>query len=157
MDADPLFWIHLNIDYPFNLKGILYFPKVHRKYDWSQSNIKLFCNRVFVSDNCKDLLPDYLMALKGAIDSPDIPLNVSRSYLQMDKTVRQLATHIAKKVADKLSSLYISDKETFVKYWPDVELIVKLGILQDEKFYEKAKDFLIWRNLKDEWTTIEDT
>ncbi|MBX9923006.1 MAG: molecular chaperone HtpG [Rhabdochlamydiaceae bacterium] len=156
MDADPLFWIHLNIDYPFNLKGILYFPKVHRKYDWSQSNIKLFCNRVFVSDNCKDLLPDYLMALKGAIDSPDIPLNVSRSYLQMDKTVRQLATHIAKKVADKLSSLYISDKETFVKYWPDVELIVKLGILQDEKFYEKAKDFLIWRNLKDEWTTIEE-
>lgn len=156
MDADPLFWIHLNIDYPFHLKGILYFPKVHRKYDWSQSNIKLFCNRVFVSDNCKDLLPDYLMALKGAIDSPDIPLNVSRSYLQMDKTVRQLATHIAKKVADKLSSLYTSDKETFIKSWPDVELIVKLGILQDEKFYERAKEFLIWKNLQNEWTTIEE-
>jgi molecular chaperone HtpG len=156
MDADPLFWIHLNIDHPFHLKGILYFPKVHRKYDWSQSNIKLFCNRVFVSDNCKDLLPDYLMALKGAIDSPDIPLNVSRSYLQMDKTVRQLATHVAKKVADKLSSLYTSDKEGFIKSWPDVELIVKLGILQDEKFYEKAKDFLIWKNLKDEWTTVEE-
>jgi molecular chaperone HtpG len=156
MDADPLFWIHLNIDYPFNLKGILYFPKVHRKYDWSQSNIKLFCNRVFVSDNCKDLLPDYLMALKGAIDSPDIPLNVSRSYLQMDKTVRQLATHISKKVADKLSSLYTSDREAFIKSWPDVELIVKLGILQDEKFYERAKDFLIWKNLKEEWTTLEE-
>ena len=96
------------------------------------------------------------MALKGAIDSPDIPLNVSRSYLQMDKTVRQLATHVAKKVADKLSSLYNLDKETFIKSWPDVELIVKLGILQDEKFYERAKDFLIWKNIKNEWTTIEE-
>jgi molecular chaperone HtpG len=156
MDPDPLFWIHLNVDYPFHLKGILYFPKVHRKFDWSQSNIKLFCNRVFVSDNCKDLMPDYLMALKGAIDSPDIPLNVSRSYLQVDKTVKQLATHIAKKVADKLSSLYQTDKDTFAKTWPDVELIVKLGILQDEKFYERAKEFLLWKTTKQEWTTVED-
>lgn len=156
MDADPLFWIHLNVDYPFNLKGILYFPKVHKKFDWSQSNIKLFCNRVFVSDNCKDVMPDYLMALKGAIDSPDIPLNVSRSYLQVDKTVKQLGSHIAKKVADKLSSLYQSDKESFIQSWLDVELIVKLGILQDEKFYERAKDFLLWKNTKEEWTTVED-
>jgi molecular chaperone HtpG len=155
-DPDPLFWIHLNVDYPFNLKGILYFPKVHRKFDWSQSNIKLFCNRVFVSDNCKDLMPDYLMALKGAIDSPDIPLNVSRSYLQVDKTVKQLSSHIAKKVADKLSSLHNSDREAFIKTWPDVELIIKLGILQDEKFYERAKDFLLWKNTKDEWTTVEE-
>ncbi len=156
MDPDPLFWIHLNVDYPFNLKGILYFPKVHRKFDWSQSNIKLFCSRVFVSDNCKDLLPDYLMALKGAIDSPDIPLNVSRSYLQVDKTVKQLATHIAKKVADKLSSLYTADREAFIKTWPDVELIVKLGILQDEKFYERAKEFILWKSTKEEWTTAQD-
>lgn len=156
MDPDPLFWIHLNVDYPFHLKGILYFPKVHRKFDWSQSNIKLFCNRVFVSDNCKDLMPDYLMALKGAIDSPDIPLNVSRSYLQVDKTVKQLAAHIAKKVADKLSSLYQTDKEAFTKTWTDVELIVKLGILQDEKFYERAKEFLLWKTTKEEWTTVEE-
>ena len=156
MDADPLFWIHLNVDYPFNLKGILYFPKAHRKFDWSQSNIKLFCNRVFVSDNCKDVMPDYLMALKGAIDSPDIPLNVSRSYLQVDKTVKQLGVHIAKKVADKLASLYHSDKESFVKSWPDVELIVKLGILQDEKFYERAKEFLLWKTTKEEWSTVEE-
>ncbi len=155
-DPDPLFWIHLNVDYPFNLKGILYFPKIHRKFDWSQSNIKLFCNRVFVSDNCKDVMPDYLMALKGAIDSPDIPLNVSRSYLQVDKTVKQLAVHIAKKVADKLASLYHSNREEFIKTWPDVELIVKLGILQDEKFYEKAKEFLLWKNTKEEWTTVEE-
>jgi molecular chaperone HtpG len=156
MDPDPIFWVHLNVDYPFNLKGILYFPKIHRKFDWSQSNIKLFCNRVFVSDNCKDLIPDYLMALKGAIDSPDIPLNVSRSYLQMDRTVRQLASHVSKKVADKLSSLYQSDKNAFASFWPDIELIIKLGILQDEKFYERAKDFLIWKNTKEQWTTIEE-
>ncbi len=156
MDQDPIFWIHLNVDYPFNLKGILYFPKVQKKFDWEDSRIKLFCNRVFVSDNCKDLIPDYLTALKGAIDSPDIPLNVSRSYLQMDKTVRQLSTHIAKKVADKLSSFYQSDKEGFIKIWSDIEFIVKLGMIQDEKFHEKAEECLIWKNTKDEWTTIDE-
>lgn len=154
-DPDPIFWIHLNVDYPFNLKGILYFPKVHKKFDWNESHIKLFCNRVFVSDNCKDLIPDYLGALKGAIDSPDIPLNVSRSYLQMDKTVRQLAVHISKKVADKLASTYETEAESFTQIWPDIELIVKLGMIQDEKFQEKAQDFLIWKNTKGEWTTIE--
>lgn len=156
MDPDPIFWIHLNVDYPFHLKGILYFPKIHKKYDWTQSNIKLFCNRVFVSESCKDLIPDYLMALKGAIDSPDIPLNVSRSYLQMDRTVRQLSTHVSKKVADRLLSLYSTEKETFLEHWPDIELIIKLGILQDEKFYEKAKDFLVWKNTKQEWLTLEE-
>ncbi len=156
MDQDPIFWIHLNVDYPFNLKGILYFPKVQKKFEWEDSRIKLFCNRVFVSDNCKDLIPDYLTALKGAIDSPDIPLNVSRSYLQMDKTVRQLSTHIAKKVADKLSSFYQSDKEGFIKIWSDIEFIVKLGMIQDEKFHEKAEECLIWKNTKDEWTTIDE-
>jgi molecular chaperone HtpG len=155
MDPDPIFWIHLNIDYPFNLKGILYFPKINQKFNWNESHSKLFCNRVFVSDNCKDLIPDYLIALKGAIDSPDIPLNVSRSYLQMDKTVRQLAIHIAKKVADKLSSTYETDSESFIQAWPDIELIVKLGIIQDEKFQEKAQNFLIWKNIQGNWTTLE--
>lgn len=156
MDADPLFWIHLNVDYPFHLKGILYFPKITKRFDWNQSNIKLFCNRVFVSDNCKDLIPDYLMVLKGAIDSPDIPLNVSRSYLQMDKTVRQLSTHVAKKIADKLSSIHLSEREKFIQSWPDIELIVKLGMLQDEKFYEKAKEFLIWKTTSGEWLKTEE-
>lgn len=155
MDEDPIFWVHINVDYPFNVKGILYFPKIHRKFDWSDSKIKLFCNRVFVSDNCKDLIPDYLTALKGAIDSPDIPLNVSRSYLQMDRTVRQLSTHISKKVADKLALTHESDKEAFLKIWPDIELIVKLGMMQDEKFQEKSKEFLLWKSTNNSWTTLE--
>jgi len=156
MDPDPVFWIHINIDYPFTLKGILYFPKIHRKFDWSDSKIKLFCNRVFVSDNCKDLIPDFLSALKGAIDSPDIPLNVSRSYLQMDRTVRQLSTHVTKKVGDKLEQTYISDKDKFLTIWPDIELIVKLGIMQEEKFREKSKKFLLWKSSSHDWTTLED-
>ncbi len=156
MEDDPLFWIHLNVDYPFNLKGILYFPKIHRRFDWSKSNIKLFCNRVFVSDNCKDLIPDYLMVLRGVLDSPDIPLNVSRSYLQMDRTVRQLASHVSKKVTDRLATIYQTDKEKFYACWPDIEVIVKLGVLQDDKFYEKAKEFLIWKNLDGTWSTVED-
>ncbi|MBI3237206.1 MAG: molecular chaperone HtpG [Chlamydiales bacterium] len=155
-DPEPIFWIHINVDYPFHLKGILYFPKITRKFDWNQSHIKLFCNRVFVSDNCKDLIPDYLMVLKGAIDSPDIPLNVSRSYLQMDQTVRKLSSHISKKVTDRLLALYTNEKEKFISAWPDIEMIIKLGILQDEKFYEKSKEFLIWKNLDNQWTTIEE-
>ncbi|NNM43841.1 MAG: molecular chaperone HtpG [Chlamydiae bacterium] len=156
LEPDPIFWVHLNVDYPFNLKGILYFPKINKRFDWNQNTIKLFCNRVFVSENCKDLIPDYLMILKGAIDSPDIPLNVSRSYLQMDRTVRQLSTHISKKVADKLSSLYNTEKEKFLSSWSDVEVIVKLGAIQDDKFYERVKEFLVWKNLSGQWTTIEE-
>ncbi len=156
MEPDPIFWIHLSVDYPFSLKGILYFPKITKRFDWGQNTIKLFCNRVFVADNCKDLIPDYLMIMRGAIDSPDIPLNVSRSSLQMDRTVRQLGQHISKKVSDRLSSLYTMEKEKFLAAWPDVELIVKLGILQDEKFYERAKTFLIWKNLEGAWKTLED-
>ncbi len=156
MEPDPIFWIHLNVDYPFHLKGILYFPKITRRFDWNQNTIKLFCNRVFVSDHCKELIPDYLMILRGAIDSPDIPLNVSRSTLQMDRTVRQLSQHISKKVSDRLSSLYSSDREKFIKAWPDIEMIIKLGMLQDEKFFERAKDFLIWKNLSGEWMTVAD-
>lgn len=156
LEPDPIFWVHLNVDYPFHLKAILYFPKISRRFDWSQNSIKLFCNRVFVSDSCKDLIPDYLMVLRGAIDSPDIPLNVSRSTLQMDRTVRQLSQHISKKISDRLSSLYTSEKERFYTFWPDIEMIIKLGMLQDEKFYERSKDFLIWKNVKGEWTTLSE-
>lgn len=154
LDPEPIFWVHLNVDYPFHLQGILYFPKVHRRFDSNESTIKLFCNRVFVSDNCKDILPDYLMILRGAIDSPDIPLNVSRSYLQVDKNVRQLSAHISKKVADKLNLLYKNDREKFIESWPDLEMIIKLGLLQDERFYEKIKDILIWKNSKGEWASL---
>lgn len=156
LEPDPIFWIHLNVDYPFHLKAILYFPKITRRFDWNQNSIKLFCNRVFVSDTSKDLIPDYLMILRGAIDSPDIPLNVSRSTLQMDRTVRQLSQHISKKISDRLSSLYTSEREKFQNAWPDIEMIIKLGMLQDEKFYERSKDFLIWKNLNGEWTTVSD-
>lgn len=156
LDPDPIFWVHLNVDYPFHLQGILYFPKIHRRFDSNESTIKLFCNRVFVSDNCKDILPDYLMILRGAIDSPDIPLNVSRSYLQVDKNVKQLSAHISKKVSDKLNLLYKNDREKFIESWPDLEMIVKLGLLQDEKFYDRIKDILIWKNSKGEWAPITD-
>lgn len=155
-EPDPIFWIHLNVEYPFHLKGILFFPKITRRFDWGQNSIKLFCNRVFVADNCKELIPDYLMILRGAIESPDIPLNVSRSTLQMDKTVRQLSQHISKKVSDRLASLYATDKDRFIEIWPDIEMILKLGILQDDKFYERAKTFLLWKNTSGEWTTIEE-
>lgn len=156
MEEDPLFWVHLNVDYPFHLKGILYFPKMRRDFDLNKTHVKLFCNRVFVSDDCKDLIPNYLTVLRGVLDSSDIPLNVSRSYLQMDRTVRQLGNHISKKVSDSLSALYQSDKERFIKSWKDVSLIVKLGILEDDKFYERVKPFLIWKNLEGEWTTVEE-
>lgn len=156
MDPEPLFWIHLNVDYPFHLQGILFFPKVHRRFDANESTIRLFCNRVFVSDNCKDILPDYLTILKGAIDSPDIPLNVSRSYLQVDHNVRQLSSHISKKISDRLSLLYKTDRDKYIQSWEDIEMIVKLGILQDDKFYERIKDIILWKNNHDEWTSLTD-
>ncbi len=156
LDQEPLFWIHLNVDYPFRLQGILFFPKMHRRFEPQESTIRLFCNRVFVSDNCKDILPDYLTILRGAIDSPDIPLNVSRSYLQVDQNVKQLSNHISKKISDRLSQLYKTDKEKFLTVWPDIEMIVKLGILQDEKFYDRVKDVLIWKTTEGNWTTLSE-
>jgi len=156
MDEDPLFWIHLNVDYPFALKGILYFPKIRRDFDPNKSSVSLYCNRVFVSDNCKDIIPNYLMMLKGVLDSSDIPLNVSRSYLQTDRTVRQLGSHISKKVTDSLSSLYKTDRERFFKAWQDVSVVVKLGILEDDKFYDRVKDFLVWKTTENEWMTIQE-
>ncbi len=155
-EPEPIFWVHLNVDYPFHLKGILYFPKIKNSFDFNKTVVKLFCNRVFVSDSCRDLLPDYLSILRGAIDSPDIPLNVSRSYLQVDKTVRQVGSHIAKKIADRLQKLFETDREKFASLWPDMESIIKLGILQDEKFSERASTFLIFKNMADEWITLEE-
>ncbi|HEY4832922.1 MAG TPA: molecular chaperone HtpG [Waddliaceae bacterium] len=153
---DPLFWIHLNVDYPFHLKGILYFPKVQQDFDFNKNTVRLYCNRVFVSDNCKDVIPHYLMALQGVIDSPDIPLNISRSYLQMDRTVRQLSSHISKKVSDSLNSLYRSNRERFIKCWEDISALIKLGAIEDEKFYEKIKDILLWKVVDNGWTTVEE-
>ncbi len=156
MEEDPLFWVHLNVDFPFHLQGILYFPKMGRDFDNKKNTVKLYCNRVFVADNCKDIIPNYLMALRGVIDSPDIPLNVSRSYLQMDRTVRQLANHISKKVSDSLGALYRNERERFITCWHDVSMVVKLGILEDDKFYDRVKEFLIWKNTDGTWTTIEE-
>ena len=156
IEADPIFWIHLNVDYPFHLKGILYFPKLHNRFEMQSHSVHLYCNRVFVSDTCKDLLPDYLTILRGIIDSPDIPLNVSRNNLQRDRTIHKLSNHIAKKVCDKLRSIYETNYKQFTQYWPDIELIVKLGILQDEKFYDKIASCLIWKSSTHDWTTIEE-
>jgi molecular chaperone HtpG len=151
----PLFWVHLNVDYPFHVKGVLFFPQMGKDFDYQKSQVKLFCNRVFVSDDCKDVLPEYLTMLRGVIDSPDIPLNVSRSYLQVDKTVRAASQHIAKKVADALISLHKQESARFFEIYKDVEFIVKLGILQDEKFYAKAKDVLFWKTTQNNFTTLE--
>ncbi|MEI8365901.1 MAG: molecular chaperone HtpG [Parachlamydiaceae bacterium] len=156
MEEDPLFWVHLNVDYPFHLKGILYFPKIRRDYDVNKNTVQLYCNRVFVSDNCKDVIPNYLMVLRGVIDSPDIPLNVSRSYLQMDRTVRQVGSHVSKKVSDSLMTLYRNENERFMNCWHDLSMVVKLGILEDDKFYDRSKDFLVWKNTDDKWTTVEE-
>lgn len=153
---EPLFWVHLNVDYPFHLKGILYFPRVKKDFDFNKSTVKLFCNRVFVSDNCKDLIPDYLMALRGVIDSPDIPLNVSRSYLQMDRTVRQLSSHISKKVADSLATLFKNERSKYEGIWDDISTFIKLGIIQDDKFFERAKDSLIFKTTQGDWKTLAD-
>lgn len=155
-EEEPLFWMHLNVDYPFHLKGILYFPRLKKQFDFAKHTVKLYCNRVFVADNCKDVIPEYLMVLRGVIDSPDIPLNVSRSYLQSDRTMKQLSSHISKKVSDSLTALFKSDRSKFEACWEDVAPIVKLGIIQDEKFYERVKEVLMWKTVKGEWITLEE-
>lgn len=155
-EEPPLFWMHLNVDYPFHLKGILYFPSLRKEFDFAKHTVKLYCNRVFVADNCKDVIPEYLMVLRGIIDSPDIPLNVSRSYLQVDHTVRQLSNHISKKVSDSLSSLFKSDRPRFEASWKDIAPIIKLGAIQDDKFYERVKDILIWKTTQSTWLNIQE-
>lgn len=153
--ADPLFWIHLNVDYPFKLKGILFFPRLQHELDASQGEVKLYSNQVYVADNPKELIPEFLTLLKGAIDCPDLPLNVSRSFLQNDPQVRTIRDHITKKVADKLTGMAKNEKETFEKYWDDIHAFIKYGMLRDHKFYERMVDHLIYRNTKDEFTSLD--
>lgn len=154
--TEPLFWIHLNVDYPFNLKGILYFPKINHEFASQEGQIKLYNNQVFVADNVKEVIPEFLMLLKGVIDCPDLPLNVSRSFLQNDGYVKKISAHITKKVADKLTGLYKNEKENYEKYWDDIEIFIKYGCLRDEKFYEKVKDVIIYKDLDGKYITLDE-
>jgi molecular chaperone HtpG len=153
---EPLFWIHLNVDYPFNLTGILYFPKVTNEFEVQKNKIQLYSRQVFITDEVKDIVPEFLMLLHGVIDSPDIPLNVSRSYLQSDSSVKKINSHITKKVADKLSDLFKSDRKAFEQKWDDVGVFVKYGMLSEDKFYEKAKDFALLKNMNNEYFTLDE-
>ncbi|WEK21822.1 MAG: molecular chaperone HtpG [Candidatus Pedobacter colombiensis] len=153
---DPLFWIHLNVDYPFNLTGVLYFPKVKNDFDMQRNKIKLFSRQVFITDEVKDIVPEFLMLLHGVIDSPDIPLNVSRSFLQADSNVKKINSYITKKVADKLQELYNKDRKGYEEKWSDIGLFVKYGMVSEEKFYDKAKDFALLTNTKKEHYTLEE-
>ncbi|HNP93990.1 MAG TPA: molecular chaperone HtpG [Cyclobacteriaceae bacterium] len=153
---DPLFWIHLNVDYPFNLTGILYFPKVKNDFELQKNKIQLYSRQVFITDEVKDVVPDFLMLLHGVLDSPDIPLNVSRSYLQSDSNVKKISQHITKKVADKLTDMYKKDRKEFEKKWDDINIFVKYGMISDEKFYEKAKDFALLKNVNKEYFTFNE-
>ena len=153
---DPLFWIHLNVDYPFNLTGVLYFPKVKNEFEIQRNKIKLFSRQVFITDEVKDVVPEFLMLLHGVIDSPDIPLNVSRSFLQADSAVKKINSYITKKVADKLASLFKNDRKAFEEKWGDIGLFVKYGMISEEKFYDKGKDFVLLNNTQNEYFTLEE-
>ncbi len=153
---EPLFWIHLNMDYPFNLKGILYFPKLKHEFETMEGQIKLYYNQVFVADNIKEVIPEFLLLLKGVLDCPDLPLNVSRSFLQNDGYVNKISTHITKKVADKLTSLFENERENYNKYWDDINPFVKYGCIREEKFYDRVKDILIYKSTKGGYTTLKD-
>ena len=153
---DPLFWIHLNVDYPFNLKGILYFPKLKNEFELIEGKVKLYNNQVFVADNIKEVIPEFLLLLKGAIDCPDLPLNVSRSFLQNDRDVSRISKHIVKKVADKLNSIFNNDRDKFDEFWDDIHLFIKFGCLKDESFYEKIKDIIVFKNIEGKHITLKD-
>ena len=153
---DPLFWIHLNVDHPFKLTGVLYFPKIKSNFEVQKNKISLYCNQVFVTDNVEQIVPEFLQLLHGVIDSPDIPLNVSRSYLQSDPNVKRISNHITKKVAAKLHSLFKKERESFEAKWNDIGVFIKYGMLSEEKFADKAKDFLLLKNLEDKYFTIEE-
>ncbi|MDB2077228.1 molecular chaperone HtpG [Clostridium paraputrificum] len=153
---DPLFWIHLNVDYPFNLKGILYFPKLKNEFELIEGKVKLYNNQVFVADNIKEVIPEFLLLLKGAIDCPDLPLNVSRSFLQNDRDVSRISKHIVKKVADKLNSIFNNDRDKFDEFWDDIHLFIKFGYLKDESFYEKIKDIIVFKNIEGKHITLKD-
>ncbi|MGL1886226.1 MAG: molecular chaperone HtpG [Reichenbachiella sp.] len=156
MAEEPLFWIHLNVDYPFNLTGVLYFPKVKNDYEVQKNKIQLYSRQVFITDEVKDVVPEFLMLLHGVLDSPDIPLNVSRSFLQADSNVKKINSYITKKVADKLNELYKKDRKEFEAKWPDIQMFAKYGMLSDEKFYDKAKDFALLENTKGEFFNFEE-
>jgi len=156
MGEDPLFWIHLNVDYPFNLTGVLYFPKIKQDFQLSREGIQLYSRQVFITDNVKDIVPEFLQLLHGVIDSPDIPLNVSRSYLQADGNVKKINSHITKKVADKLGELFNSDRKGFEEKWDSIGLFVKYGIISDDKFYDRAQNFLLFKNTEGEYFTAEE-
>ena len=153
---EPLFWIHLNMDYPFNLKGILYFPKINTEYDSVEGKIKLYNNQVFIADNIKEVIPEFLMLLKGVIDCPDLPLNVSRSALQNDGFVNKISDYISKKVADKLTGMCKTDRESYAKYWDDISPFIKFGCLKDEKFCDKMSDYILFKNIDHEYLTLKD-
>jgi len=152
---DPLFWIHLNLDFPFNLKGVLFFPKLKHEFESIEGKIKLYYNQVFVADNLKEVIPEFLMLLKGCLDCPDLPLNVSRSFLQNDGTIKKLASHITKKVSDKLNSLNENEFENYSKYWDDISPFVKYGCLRNEKFFEGVKDIVLFKTITDEYLTLK--
>ena len=151
---DPLFWIHLNVDYPFNLTGILYFPKIRNDFELQKNKIQLYSRQVFITDEVNDIVPEFLQLLHGVIDSPDIPLNVSRSFLQSDSNVKKINSHITKKVADKLAELFKKDRKAFEEKWDDISIFVKYGMISDEKFYDKAKDFALLKNVDEEYYTL---
>ena len=153
---EPLFWIHLNMEYPFNLKGILYFPRLRHNFETVEGKIKLFYNQVFVADNIKEVIPEFLLLLKGCLDCPDLPLNVSRSFLQNDGYVKKISSHITKKVADKLISIFENDKDAYCKYWEDINPFVKYGCMRDEKFYERVKDAIVYKTINDEYLTLKE-
>ena len=153
---EPLFWIHLNVDYPFNLKGILYFPKLKNEFELIEGKVKLYNNQVFVADNIKEVIPEFLLLLKGVIDCPDLPLNVSRSFLQNDKDVSKISKHIVKKVADKLKSLHKNEKENYEKFWDDIQVFIKFGCLKDEGFYDRVKDIILFKNIEDKYVTLNE-
>ncbi|QUH28195.1 molecular chaperone HtpG [Vallitalea guaymasensis] len=153
---EPLFWIHLNMDYPFNLKGILYFPKLGNQFDTMEGQIKLYNNQVFVADNIKEVIPEFLLLLKGVLDCPDLPLNVSRSFLQNDGFVKKISNYITKKVADKLNSLYKKEKESYEKFWDDIHPFIKFGCLKDDKFFDKTKGIILYKTTTGDYVTLEE-
>ena len=153
---EPLFWIHLNVDYPFNLKGILYFPKLRNEFELVEGKVKLYNNQVFVADNIKEVIPEFLLLLKGVIDCPDLPLNVSRSFLQNDRDVSKISKHIVKKVADKLKSLCKNEREKYEGFWDDIQVFIKYGCLKDESFYDKIKEYILYKDLDGKYITLKD-
>ena len=155
-EEDPMFWIHLNVDYPFNLTGILYFPKVNTNIDIRKNRIQLYCNQVYVTDQVEGVVPEFMMLMQGVIDSPDIPLNVSRSYLQADQQVKKISSYISKKVAEKLDRMFRDDRKEFEKKWPDIDIFIKYGMLTDEKFYDQSNKFFLLRDVNDNYYTLEE-